>query len=159
MQYAVSAENWAHLRKSVAGRISSRDRAADRLHSAFVRLAEHPTGVDNPSAYLIRTAVNLEIDDFRRSRIVQTVPLEYFDDSLPLSAPLQDEALIAREKLERVREGLRRLSERTREMFLKHRLGAMKHREIAEEFGVSQSAVRKHIAKASLFLNEWASGW
>ena len=67
--------------------------------------------------------------------------------------------MAARVRLERVREGLSRLTPRTREIFLMHRLDEMKYREIAERLGISQSAVEKHIAKAALFLAEWAEGW
>ena len=67
--------------------------------------------------------------------------------------------MAARVRLERVREGISRLTPRTREVFLMHRLDDMKYREIAERLGISQSAVEKHIAKAALFLTEWTEGW
>jgi RNA polymerase sigma-70 factor (ECF subfamily) len=40
-----------------------------------------------------------------------------------------------------------------------HRLQGLKYREIAVHFGISQSAVEKHIAKAALFLSQWAQEW
>jgi RNA polymerase sigma-70 factor (ECF subfamily) len=74
-------------------------------------------------------------------------------------APLQDEVLAARRRLARVQEGLKRLTPRTREVFLMHRLDGLKYREVAERLGISQSAVEKHIAKAALFLTEWTEGF
>ena len=74
-------------------------------------------------------------------------------------SPLQDEVLAARARLERVSQGLNRLTPRTREIFLMHRLENLKYREIAQRLGISQSAVEKHIARAALFLTEWTEGW
>jgi DNA-directed RNA polymerase specialized sigma24 family protein len=67
--------------------------------------------------------------------------------------------LAARERLERVRQGLKVLNARTREMFLMHRLDGRRHREIAASFGISCSAVEKHIDKAASFLAAWTEGW
>lgn len=64
-----------------------------------------------------------------------------------------------RERLVRVKEGLAKLPPRTREIFLMHRLAGFKYREIAAQYGISQSAVEKHIAEAVLFLTEWTQDW
>jgi RNA polymerase sigma-70 factor (ECF subfamily) len=101
--------------------------------------------------------VNIGVDNFRHERFIADVAPE--DMAIPENSPLQDEVLAARVRLDRVREGLSMLTPRTREIFLMHRLDDMKYREIAERLGISQSAVEKHIAKASLFLTEWTEGW
>ncbi|MGH6781447.1 MAG: sigma-70 family RNA polymerase sigma factor, partial [Sphingomonadaceae bacterium] len=75
------------------------------------------------------------------------------------SGPLQLEMLQLRQRLERVRLGLAELSPRTRQIFLMHRIDGLKYREIADELGITMSAVEKHIAKAALFLAEWTEGW
>ncbi len=36
-----------------------------------------------------------------------------------------------------------------------HRIGGLKHRDIAARLGITVSAVEKHVAKASLFLLSW----
>lgn len=51
-------------------------------------------------------------------------------------------------------DALEQLPERTRTIFLLHRIEGRKYREIAETIGISQSAVEKHIARAALFLAE-----
>ena len=44
------------------------------------------------------------------------------------------------------------LGERTRDIFMMYRLEKMKHRDIAALYGITVSAVEKHIAKAGVHL-------
>jgi RNA polymerase sigma-70 factor (ECF subfamily) len=135
--------------------------AEDVLQSAMVRMLEYgdKQRVDNPEAFLARTAVNLALDE-RRRRLRRPEGGQAFD-VLDISddLPLQDEALSARERLGRLRAGLDRLSPRTREVFLLHRLEGLKYREIAEQLGITVSAVEKHVSKAALFLTGWTEKW
>jgi RNA polymerase sigma-70 factor (ECF subfamily) len=134
--------------------------AEDCLQTAHVRLAEFRRSrtVVNEKGFLVHTARNIAIDEARRARTRAEAPggidavMELRDDR-----PLQDEVLLARERLARVREALASLPERTRDIFLMHRLAGLKYREIAERVGVSVSAVEKHIAKATLRLAEHLS--
>ena len=131
------------------------------LHSAFVRLEQYRADhvVENAEAFLVRTAVNLAIDARRHDAFTADMPIDADDAEFIDPAPLQDEVNQARIRLKRVREGLDRLSPRTREIFLMHRLEGIRYREIAAQLGISQSAVEKHIAKAALFLAEWTKDW
>jgi RNA polymerase sigma factor (sigma-70 family) len=150
---------WNRLIKQVRSRTRGRADAEDLLHAAYLRLlryrAQH--AVENVAAFLVRTAVNIGVDNYRHDRFTAEVKPE--DVGVCENSPLQDEVLASRARLERVREGLARLTPRTREIFLMHRLDDMKYREIAASLGISQSAVEKHIAKAALFLTEWTEGW
>jgi RNA polymerase sigma factor (sigma-70 family) len=150
---------WNRLIREVRSRTRGRADAEDLLHAAYLRLlryrAQH--AVENVAAFLVRTAVNIGVDNYRHDRFTAEVKPE--DMGVCENSPLQDEVLASRARLERVREGLARLSPRTREIFLMHRLDDMKYREIAASLGISQSAVEKHIAKAALFLTEWTEGW
>lgn len=151
---------WTKLLKVVARHTRGRGDAEDLLHAAYIRLeqyrAEHT--VENPSAFLIRTASNIAIDIHRHDRLWAPGDANQ-ETQRPDDAPLQDEVIAARDRLARVKEGLAKLTPRTREVFLMHRLHGMKYREIAVHFGISQSAVEKHIAKAALFLTEWTKDW
>ena len=153
--------DWPLLRR-IARITGSRAEAEDCLQSAYVRMAERRAGtiVENPEAYLARAALNIAIDRSRR------VLVRAEDDrgieglvGLPDDDPLQDEVLIARERLARVREGLACLPEKTRTIFLRHRLDGLKYREIAQEHGITVSAVEKHIAKAMFFIARWTADW
>jgi RNA polymerase sigma-70 factor (ECF subfamily) len=151
---------WSKLLKLVARHTRGNRDAEDLLHSAYIRLehyrSEHT--VENPSAFLVHTAANIAIDIHRHEQLWAMSDVGREDECAD-DAPLQDEVIAARARLERVRDGLAKLPERTRQIFLMHRLRGMKYREIAAHFGISQSAVEKHIAKAALFLAEWARDW
>lgn len=151
---------WAKLLKLVSRYTRGRSDAEDLLHSAYIRLEQYRVDhlVENPSAFLVRTAANLAIDMHRHERFWEPGD-EKRDGERPDDAPLQDEVIAARARLKRVEEGLAALPPRTREIFLMHRLRGLKYREIAAHYGISQSAVEKHIAKAALFLAEWAQEW
>jgi RNA polymerase sigma factor (sigma-70 family) len=151
---------WAALLKRVARHTRHSEDAEDLLHSAYLRLERYREEhvVENPTAFLVRTAANLAIDKHRHEKFWEPGDAQR-DSQRPDEAPLQDEVIAARARLERVREGLAKLSPRTRDIFLMHRLRGLKYREIAVHFNISQSAVEKHIAKATLFLTEWTLDW
>ena len=155
----VSREFWNRLIREVRKRTRGRSDPEELLQAAYLRLVRYRSehAVENVAAFLVRTAVNIGVDNYRHDRFIAEVAPE--DIGAQENSPLQDEVLEARARLERVREGLSRLTPRTREVFLMHRLDDMKYREIAEHLGISQSAVEKHIAKAALFLTEWTEGW
>jgi RNA polymerase sigma-70 factor (ECF subfamily) len=144
---------WRRLIARIAGATGNPAEAEDLLHSAFVRLEEYKATrtVGNPTAFLIRTAANLAIDEHRKHRVRRpaAVSIDEFL-AIPDDSPLQDEALEARARLDKVRRGLEGLSPRTREIFLRCRLANLTYREVAAEHGISVSAVEKHIAKAML---------
>ena len=155
----VDREFWDRLVREVRTRTRGRADPEELLHTAYLRLmryrAQH--AVENVAAFLVRTAVNIGIDNYRHERFIADISPE--DSGARENSPLQDEVLAARVRLDRVREGLSRLTPRTREVFLMHRLDGLKYREIADRLGISQSAVEKHIARAALFLTEWTEGW
>jgi RNA polymerase sigma-70 factor (ECF subfamily) len=153
-------ESWRELLKRISRRMRGRADAEDLLHSAWLRLERYRADhfVENPQAFLVRTAVNIGIDVSRHDGVL---PQEHDERAMEIAsdAPLQDEVVVARARLERVKEGLAKLTPRTREVFLMHRIEGLKYREIARQLGISQSAVEKHIARAALYLAEWTEGW
>jgi RNA polymerase sigma factor (sigma-70 family) len=151
--------SWARLRDQIA-RMTRRDDAEDLLHDAWIGITERQAQPENPAALLARTAANRGIDAYRRERrMVSGVVADAATDGLADHRPLQDEMLIARHRLERLKGGVAQLSPRTREIFLMHRLDGRKYREIAQELGISQSAVEKHIARAMAHLADWMENW
>ena len=141
--------------RRLAKRFGSAELAEDLVQGAYVRLLEIRTrhAIDDPAAYLARTAGNLRMDMYRRDRWVDgRAPVELLCRDMADQRPLQDEVLWARVRLENVQRALDRLTPRTREIFLMHRLDGMRYREIARHLGISESAVEKHIAKALLLL-------
>lgn len=154
-------KGWLALLQAVRRAVRGADSAEDLLHSAFIRLSEYKgrDAVENPSAFLVRTAANLAVDERRRQRVRRENPID-ISEMLEISdgQPLHPEVLAARERLDSVMAALESLGPRTREIFLLHRLDGLKYREIAARLDITVSAVEKHIARASLFLVNWVEG-
>lgn len=153
---------WRAVLNRVVRATRNEAQAEDYLHSAFIRLEEYRLRqeVRRPSAFLVRTAVNLALDEHRSRKTRNELSPAVVDiTNISDNQPLQGEALLARERLKRVQEGLARLSPRTRQVFLMHRLDGMKYREIASQLGITVSAVEKHVAKGAHFLTGWVEGW
>lgn len=158
-EFPVDRNFWNGLLRQIAKRTRRRADAEDLLQAAYLRLMRYREShvVENVPGFLVRTAVNIGVDNYRRERFLADIVPEIGEASE--SSPLQDEVLASRARLKRLQDGLSKLSPRTREVFLMHRLDNLKYREIAERLGISSSAVEKHIARAALFLTEWVEGW
>lgn len=132
----------------------------DLLQAAFLRLETHKSQQDiaHFEAYLIRTALNIDIDEKRK--LANRVEFADIDDavlSVSDSSPLQDEVFDTKQRLEYVNHALDHLPAKTREIFLMRRVDGMRYRDIAETHDISVSAVEKHIAKAALHIAQWMS--
>jgi RNA polymerase sigma factor (sigma-70 family) len=149
---------WKKLVRKIARKTNNSCDAEDFLQSAYLRLEnyrmEHE--VRNSSAFLVRAATNIGIDDFRHQRLASGAA-EQLD--VRDSSPLQDEVVAARVRLERVKEGLSRLPPQTRKVLLMRRLDGCGYDEIAANLGISRSTVERIVASATTFLMEWTKGW
>lgn len=137
------------------------DDAEDLLHGAFVRMVQYRSDmpVRDPTGFLLRTAANLAVDQHRGRRHLAAGPVESLCAGFADPAPPADELLAARDRLRRVQQGLDTIGGRSRAIFLLHRVEGCKQREIAVQFGISHSAVEKHIARTARFLDRWMEGW
>lgn len=152
--------DWRRLIRHIA-RVTRHREAEDLAHVAVVRTLERGgRDIANPEAFLVKAAVNQAWDEHRRARHpAAPIPFEPATYFLRDPRPLPDEALEATQRLARVREGLKELSPRTRDIFLMHRFDGLKYVEIAERLAISVSAVEKHVARAMQFLAEWTEGY
>ena len=153
-------EFWAGVLKRIAKRTGGGADAEDLLHSAYVRFEQYSATnpVTNPAAFLVRTAVNIGIDDYRHDRRL------YGEARMPVpdredAAARPDEVVAAKELLSRVVSGINRLPDRTREIFLMHRIDKLEYTEIARRLGISESAIEKQMAKAMMMLADHAKAW
>jgi RNA polymerase sigma factor (sigma-70 family) len=158
------ADNWqrafSRVRAALMRRGRSEHDADDLVQEAWIRLAcyEREQPVAQPEAFLMRAALNLSIDAHRtRSSRGEEVLLE--DVVIVDAAPSAEAVLLGRERLARLSVCLGRLNDRTRAIFLAHRIDGMRYQEIARLHGLSVSSVEKHIAKATLLLTSWMEGW
>jgi RNA polymerase sigma factor (sigma-70 family) len=148
------------VKRSLVRRGRSFHEAEDLVQDAWVRMASHASSesVVNPEAFLMRTAINLSIDA-HRSKLLRGE--EVAIDDLPLvdAAPGAEALLLGKERLARMTVCIERLPERTREIFLAHRLDGRSYTDIARELGISIKAVEKQVTKATMLLTSWMEGW
>lgn len=135
----------------------SGDAASDLVQDAFVRLAGAVRRADlaNPAAYLQRIARNLLFDRARRreySGFSQHVSL---DDGWDLEIPPnQERALEAQDLLARYEAAVGGLTEKTRNVFLLHRVQELTYREIQQRLGISMSTVEYHMMRAIAYIDQ-----
>jgi RNA polymerase sigma factor (sigma-70 family) len=150
----------AHVRAALMRRGRTEHEADDLVQEAWVRMASRGghDAVANPEAFMMRTAFNLSIDQ-HRVRSAHGVQVAIEDVVLAGTAPGAEALLLGRERLGRMSAGLERLPERTRDIFLAHRLDGRSYADIGRELGISSTAVEKHVSKATLLLTGWMEGW
>lgn len=134
--------------------------ADDLVQEAWVRLAcyEREQHVEQPEAFLMRAALNLSIDA-HRATVARGEQVLLEDVVLLDSRPGVEDVLLGRERVARLSECLARLSDRTRDIFLAHRVEGLSYQEIARRHDISISSVHKHIAKALLVVTTMMEGW
>jgi RNA polymerase sigma factor (sigma-70 family) len=145
------------LRRLLRSRGRSIDDADDLIQEAFLRLQMYCKDkvVEQDEAFLVRTTLNLSVDQRRRERSSAVVPGAFDTMELIDPSPSPDAVLAARERLHHLKAGLAALSPRRREVFLLNRVEGYSLVQIAERMNLSLSMVEKHMAKAVLFLTDW----
>jgi RNA polymerase sigma factor (sigma-70 family) len=146
-------------------RVGQYPEAEDLTQQVFVRLlAGSPINrVEDAEAYVFTIATNLLRDRARKAmRGSHDAPLDQalIDELMQgiVEERTPERVLLARESLAEVLKALEGLGERTRDIFILSRLENMKHRSIADLYGIGVSTVEKHVIKAALFLAVRYSG-
>ena len=155
------ARNRPRLRNFIRSRVGDRADAEDILQDVFYELVEAYSAmkpVEEATAWLFRVARNRIIDLFRRkNREAQRTAQPTADDEGDLSWPESllpspdagPEAAYARAVLlDELEDALAELPDEQREVFIAHEIMGYSFKEIAEESGVTVSALlsRKHYA-------------
>jgi RNA polymerase sigma factor (sigma-70 family) len=139
------------LRRFFRSRVRDYDDADDMVQEVFVRLArdDNVECLRNASAWLQRVARNLVLDRARSAEIRNMAKRVSLDEAdLPAIQPDQMLGLEAADMRYRYEVALNALSERTREVFLLHRIEELSYREIANTLGISVSTVEYHMMRA-----------
>lgn len=137
-------------------RVHNHSEAEDLTQEVFIRIAgSSRSAMRHPDAYIFQVAANLLRDRGRReqvradhaagARLVEGAGVDVLD-------PFRVAA--AREMLGQLVSALDELPERTRRIFLLFRYEQIDRRTIAESFGISLSAVEKHVYRAMAHLIE-----
>jgi len=134
--------------------------ASDLVHDAWIRLAkfQQVEKVDRPEAFLMKAALNLSIDAHRALQ-VRGEEVSPEDVVIVDGRPSADDVVLARERLVRLSECLARMNEKTRAIFLAHKMDGLSYKEVAQKFDLSMSAVERHVSKAVMMITSWMEGW
>ncbi|AOH85632.1 RNA polymerase subunit sigma-24 [Sphingomonas panacis] len=127
------------------------DEPQDLVQEAFARLASFMSRetLSNPAPYLQRIARNLLFERTRRrkSRMAAFhVPIGEGMD--PAIGPDQAHRIEAEDVMRVYRQALAELPEKTRTVFLLHRVDELTYKEIGERLGISVPTVQYHVARA-----------
>jgi RNA polymerase sigma factor (sigma-70 family) len=158
------AQHWLDLDSRFRGalfsyflrRVGDRSDAEDLTQEVFARLSRQNHQPEAMQAYLFVTAANL-LKDRARARATRFASAHQdLDAASPnLDSPRNliedrdpERVLVAKDTLREFVAGLEALGERTRDIFVLARIEHMHQRDIAKLFGISVSAVEKHIMKA-----------
>jgi RNA polymerase sigma-70 factor (ECF subfamily) len=139
------------------------DAAEDLLQDLWIRASTGASApIAEPLAYLYRAANNLMLDRRRSELRGARRDLDWSDATTTeggvAEAPTGERVLIAREELAAVEARLAALGDRTAAVFRRFRIDGVNQRQIAEEEGISLSAVEKHLQKAYRALIELKRG-
>ena len=126
----------------------------DIVQETYVRLCQvaRPEHIQHPKSYLFRTARNLALDSVKRAENRLGEPWsERLEEGLGNAGAEVDEVLeqaASSEEFGRFCEAVRLLPVQARRVFVLKKVYGYSQREIAEELGLAQSTVEKHVALA-----------
>lgn len=135
--------------------------AEDMVQDVFARIyATSGIEQDTAGAYIFRAAANLMNDRLRRDGVRAAWRAEAITRDEGAIDPCDPERVLAgQQALSVIQSALDALPERTRVIFVLFRLEGMPQKTIADTFGLSVSAVEKHIAKAMKALMHLREDW
>jgi len=134
-----------------AARLRSAEAAEDLVQELYLKLStmEAQPEIDNPSAFLYRTANNLMLDRLRQEkRSIERDNAWRETQELHAGEPAVDDALAARRRLLRLVSLVEEMPAKMREAFRLQKLEGMTQAETAKAMNISVSAVEKHISAA-----------
>lgn len=132
------------------------DDALDLVQESFVRLAGYMArdSLSHPASYLQRIARNLLFDQSKRAEVKLAEYHTSIHDCVELAIePDQWLAIEADDVMKLYRRALDDLPEKTREVFVLHRVDELTYKEIGARLGISIATVQYHVAKALVHLD------
>lgn len=132
-------------------RLRGDDEAADYVHETFARLARHMSrqAILNPRHYLRTIARNLLFERTRRLRTrVAWLAVPLAPEHEPATPPDQSFRIEADDLARTYRRLLGELPDRTRDVFLLHRVDELTYKEIGKRLGIGVPTVQYHVARA-----------
>ncbi|HWK42772.1 MAG TPA: RNA polymerase sigma factor [Croceibacterium sp.] len=138
-------------------RTESYSEAEDLVQDVFVRLLDTAEEIEprDANAYIFTVASNLLKDRHRRNAVRARFRASSEQvDGVRSDLLTPERIAISRSEVEKASAALGEISVRSREIFTLYRFEGISQREIADRFGISVSAVEKHVARALVHLNK-----
>jgi len=140
----------AALRAWLRGKSSLGFDIDDIVQETYAILAAKASieAIANPKTYAFQVAYSVILQQLRQSRVV---PIAAMADIGALEAVIDDpspeQALLARDELERVQRAIEALPRQTRTAFVLRRVEGLSQAEIAKRMNLSEHTVEKHISR------------
>jgi RNA polymerase sigma factor (sigma-70 family) len=142
---------YATALRSFFSRRAPADDAEDLVQEVLLRIQKRKPDlvVQNVEGYLFEVAANVLIDRARRNRTRRRSDhCELTEFHHPVDEISPERVLQGREEMALAIAALNELPDRTRQVFTLVRFESMSYKLVASRFGISVSAVEKHVMKA-----------
>lgn len=149
---ALSRAYQASLTRYFAKRVKETHEVEDLVQEVFIRLVkcEKVTDLDRVGGYIFRTASNVLKDwlRYRRTRHADDHDHIGSDETLGAAGFSPERVLIGKAQLARATVALTELPEKTRTIFVLHRIENLRYKEISARLKIPIRTIERHVAKA-----------
>ena len=146
-------ENHSSIKSFLGRLLTRREDIEDIAQEAYLRayVAEQSRGIDQPEAYLFRSARNLALTKLTQKSRQMTDLIDDLGPAVVLEgeAPLE-EFVAAEESLGLHCEAVAHLPEKCKQVYILRKVYGLTHKEIAERTSLSVSSVEKYMLKGVL---------
>ena len=151
-------EHWRELCRYLAATFGpGPPEPEDVAQLAFARVAAHRNfdAIENPKAFLWRTAHNIAVSEKRSQSVRRRRADEVQQTSLAAEGDdfTPERVLVAKEQIAAISAVLNAMPAKRRRMLVLNRIEGLSFAEIARRTGLSQTAVKKHVARAMIDLD------
>ena len=145
-------ENSEFLKNFLRRFMSRPEDIEDLTQEAYMKAyaAEQERSIEQPKSYLFRVAKHLALNELTKKSEQMTDYLEDRIASIPVDGgnDVEDE-IEAQQSLTLYYQAVASLPKRCRRVFLLRKVNGMRHQEIADQLGITLSAVEKHLRKGT----------
>jgi RNA polymerase sigma factor (sigma-70 family) len=151
-------KRYLNLKQRLTRMLGNADLADDALHDTWVRLKgkQDERLLEKPGAYLVRMAINIAVDIQRREvRMLSGNEVDDLLEEMIDPTPGPEQTVAARSELAMLHKVMQQMPERRRQIFTLVYVEDFRHREVAENLGVSIRTVDYELKCAHQTLNAY----